>query len=87
MKGGNFIFSKLGECVHTVFRIVSNMFFKFKAKIRPGIWARTIPLNATRTCLPAALTLQQSDFFFGGYLKELAYARQPIVSDSEIFNT
>jgi hypothetical protein len=28
VKGRNFIFSKLGECVHLVFRIVSNMAFE-----------------------------------------------------------
>jgi hypothetical protein len=30
MKGRNFIFSKLGECDHTVLRIVSNMFLRQK---------------------------------------------------------
>jgi hypothetical protein len=38
VKGRNFIFSKLGECVHLVFRIVSNMLLRqnFDMAFEPG---------------------------------------------------
>jgi hypothetical protein len=45
MKGRNFIFSNLDECVHTVFRIVSNMFLgqKFDLAFEPGPYLVSCP--------------------------------------------